>query len=88
MSAIQLYAVQASMRVESTVAFRGIMSGNTDSVHLSEAGHKKNGKPEIEDENPTHIARRYDGWFTELRSLNPEELRRLDGNVGRRATEE
>jgi hypothetical protein len=57
------------------------MSGNTDSVHLSEAGHKKNGKPEIEDENPTHIARRYDGWFNELRSLNPEELRRLDGNV-------
>ena len=57
------------------------MSGNTDSVHLSEAGHEKNGRTEIEYENPTHIARRYDGWFDDLRSLDCEERRRLDGNV-------
>jgi hypothetical protein len=57
------------------------MSGNTDSVHLSEAGHEKNGRTEIEYENPTHIAHRYDGWFDELRSLDHEERRRLDGNV-------
>jgi hypothetical protein len=69
------------MRMEGTVAFRDVMSGNTDSVHLSEAGHEKNGRTEIEYENPTHISRRYDGWFDDLRSLDREERRRLDGNV-------
>jgi hypothetical protein len=57
------------------------MSGNTDSVHLSEVGHEKNGGPEIEYEDPTHIARQYDGWFDDLHTLGHEERRRLDGRV-------
>lgn len=57
------------------------MSGNTDSVHLSEVGHEKNGSTEIEYDDPTHIARRYDGWFDELQALDHEERSRLDDCV-------